>query len=749
MKLGIHYGTLYSYERFRDRPRNIKTLPTEVFAAIFIDRVPEGHYAKQHIGAVPSSRFRLLLPTISMGVDATTLLWKHKVPLVTYPLGLHSSWQSLQLRMLRKAFGVPHSLMVSTQISGGETAPVLSSTNSAIIDDYRGEDSTSRRPDQTVPVCRLSGQLSAAGRCPHWCTSILYGATVAERLDYSPPTKAIRVESPAGIVPDDAVDRRVFSGISRFPALSFQRCSILTSIILIGSQDPDVKSPSRGKFHGRARAIREDETRELGGARTARLDHEEVELTEEGLLGCGLLYLDLRAVAPRQTRLPSHSPWTRPCVPCSAVHASPTRVWKTRQRGEARRGITAINNVAQDTLRASSGVGEVSCAARRQTEAVPLRGRLPHLLHTGQADPATISGLSFRGTRHRTFDSPAPLAFYFRIEDQPYLVLPTYKRNGLARRVFRCRRTHSLIGCPRLLETDLTSDWQTRAVQDKLLTNCQTVLITRWSSSQRGSTGNGVISIWMNVRARSAPIITRLDMEVRCRPGTPSNLTHWDTSHKQTGVDWRTAFSDISLPVTPSWWRVLHELMAVSLMCTLKYLAPIRTITGILSITKRKYHRFDFTIVANVQAFWLYREQPLIAVAAIEARKGWPSPEITRERGATTSWPHFHTITARPPPRSLGPRLQCVVVHVEEGGGRSMRAPTPPQSCGDHQSPRRPAERQSLPQLGRARISLASPSPTLRRVTPESHAPTSTPPQARHDTTLRTKQPMKCKINLT
>ncbi|KAJ8881956.1 hypothetical protein PR048_018443 [Dryococelus australis] len=43
--------------------------------------------------------------------------------------------------------------------------------------------------------------------------------------------------SRAGIVPDDAVGRRVFSGISRFP-----RRSTFTSIILIGSQDLDVKS---------------------------------------------------------------------------------------------------------------------------------------------------------------------------------------------------------------------------------------------------------------------------------------------------------------------------------------------------------------------------------------------------------------------------------------------------------------------------------------------------------------------------
>ncbi|KAJ8888580.1 hypothetical protein PR048_008072 [Dryococelus australis] len=42
-----------------------------------------------------------------------------------------------------------------------------------------------------------------------------------------------------GIVPDDVAGRRVFSGISRFPRPSVQRCSILTSLYLIGSQDLD------------------------------------------------------------------------------------------------------------------------------------------------------------------------------------------------------------------------------------------------------------------------------------------------------------------------------------------------------------------------------------------------------------------------------------------------------------------------------------------------------------------------------
>ncbi|KAJ8881239.1 hypothetical protein PR048_017713 [Dryococelus australis] len=77
-----------------------------------------------------------------------------------------------------------------------------------------------------------------------------FGATVAERLARSPPTKANRVQSPAGS--PDFCERKscrtmplvggFFSGISRFPASSLRRCFILTSITLIGSQDLAVKS---------------------------------------------------------------------------------------------------------------------------------------------------------------------------------------------------------------------------------------------------------------------------------------------------------------------------------------------------------------------------------------------------------------------------------------------------------------------------------------------------------------------------
>ncbi|KAJ8888057.1 hypothetical protein PR048_007543, partial [Dryococelus australis] len=81
------------------------------------------------------------------------------------------------------------------------------------------------------------------------CCGVGAGATAAERLARSPPTKAIRAQSPAGSRPDfrmghvldDAVG---FSGISSSPSppISFRCCSILTSITLFGSQYLDAKS---------------------------------------------------------------------------------------------------------------------------------------------------------------------------------------------------------------------------------------------------------------------------------------------------------------------------------------------------------------------------------------------------------------------------------------------------------------------------------------------------------------------------
>ncbi|KAJ8877402.1 hypothetical protein PR048_021856 [Dryococelus australis] len=80
---------------------------------------------------------------------------------------------------------------------------------------------------------------------------LLVGATVAERLTCSPSTMAIRVQSPAGSLRIFACRysaRRCrwsagFLGDLPFPPpYSFQRCSILISVTLIGSQDLVVKS---------------------------------------------------------------------------------------------------------------------------------------------------------------------------------------------------------------------------------------------------------------------------------------------------------------------------------------------------------------------------------------------------------------------------------------------------------------------------------------------------------------------------
>ncbi|KAJ8897546.1 hypothetical protein PR048_002895 [Dryococelus australis] len=89
-------------------------------------------------------------------------------------------------------------------------------------------------------------------RFPTWRTCIVQRTAVAERSACSAPTKSEPGSyfpgrntsgfSQVGIVPDDAVGRRVFPGISHFPALSFWRRSILTSLTLIGSRDLTVKS---------------------------------------------------------------------------------------------------------------------------------------------------------------------------------------------------------------------------------------------------------------------------------------------------------------------------------------------------------------------------------------------------------------------------------------------------------------------------------------------------------------------------
>ncbi|KAJ8869008.1 hypothetical protein PR048_030554, partial [Dryococelus australis] len=62
------------------------------------------------------------------------------------------------------------------------------------------------------------------------------------------PGRATSGFSHVRIVPDDAAGRRVFSGISHFFALSFRRCSIHTSITLIGYCDLAVKRAAQNLF---------------------------------------------------------------------------------------------------------------------------------------------------------------------------------------------------------------------------------------------------------------------------------------------------------------------------------------------------------------------------------------------------------------------------------------------------------------------------------------------------------------------
>ncbi|KAJ8875447.1 hypothetical protein PR048_023342 [Dryococelus australis] len=90
-----------------------------------------------------------------------------------------------------------------------------------------------------------------------------YGDTVAERLARSPPTKVNRAQSPVGS-PDFRKweSCRTISLVGTFslgspvsPTLSFQRHSIFTSITLIGSQDPAVKSRQNLFTHSHKRGM--------------------------------------------------------------------------------------------------------------------------------------------------------------------------------------------------------------------------------------------------------------------------------------------------------------------------------------------------------------------------------------------------------------------------------------------------------------------------------------------------------------
>ncbi|KAJ8867582.1 hypothetical protein PR048_031384 [Dryococelus australis] len=108
-----------------------------------------------------------------------------------------------------------------------------------------GNSSRSREP------ITFQNSVGTARRHPNVQSFYCEGAAVAERIACSPPTKATRVQSSAGSIPDfrrweSYRAMQLVDGFSRgspvSTALAFQRCSTLTSITPIGSQGIAVKS---------------------------------------------------------------------------------------------------------------------------------------------------------------------------------------------------------------------------------------------------------------------------------------------------------------------------------------------------------------------------------------------------------------------------------------------------------------------------------------------------------------------------
>ncbi|KAJ8873599.1 hypothetical protein PR048_024417 [Dryococelus australis] len=107
------------------------------------------------------------------------------------------------------------------------------------------------------PVPRASRGLSEMWTRPHrrkqHVISPLRTHLLGVRLAYSPPTKANRVQSPVGslrishvgIVPNDAADRRVFSGDLQFSPPLHSRAAPYLASTLAGFQDHEVKGRSK------------------------------------------------------------------------------------------------------------------------------------------------------------------------------------------------------------------------------------------------------------------------------------------------------------------------------------------------------------------------------------------------------------------------------------------------------------------------------------------------------------------------
>ncbi|KAJ8897703.1 hypothetical protein PR048_003053 [Dryococelus australis] len=148
-------------------------------------------------------------------------------------------------------------------------------------------------PEKTLRPATSSGTMPTYEHALSYCSYFKGGATVVERIACSPPTKAIRAQSPAGSIRIFACGNRAgrcrwsagFLGdLPVSPTLSFRRCSILTSITLIGSPDLELRAvqmssltrslnpplPSTGIFLLRARTMGSRDRREKSGGQVPR-----------------------------------------------------------------------------------------------------------------------------------------------------------------------------------------------------------------------------------------------------------------------------------------------------------------------------------------------------------------------------------------------------------------------------------------------------------------------------------------------
>ncbi|KAJ8867438.1 hypothetical protein PR048_031240 [Dryococelus australis] len=172
----------------------------------------------------------------------------HKKPAAPTSITRHTSsafgyFSRFVQEVSRKSFG-PIAKVAETLLSGVELVPIL--LVHTVFDTWRTVAQSS--PSTVTADNQCAADIDLFVR--KTVESSLQ-ATMAERLVCSPSTKTIRIQSPAGSLPDLSTWEscqtmplvgRLSRGSTVSPALSFQLSSILTSITLIDSQDLAVKS---------------------------------------------------------------------------------------------------------------------------------------------------------------------------------------------------------------------------------------------------------------------------------------------------------------------------------------------------------------------------------------------------------------------------------------------------------------------------------------------------------------------------